>query len=85
MSAADGAGDGSGQPASRGQLTVTVYKDLLLHHYGFEICPNLPLTIASVTAGELRFLLPAVPAVRARAVPQDTSLPGGDGFLRFGV
>ncbi|OPJ90289.1 FERM and PDZ domain-containing protein 1 [Patagioenas fasciata monilis] len=51
VSVADGAGDGSVQPAGRGQLTVTVYKDLLLQHYGFEICPNLPLTIASVTAG----------------------------------
>uniref|UniRef100_A0A8C0ICG2 FERM and PDZ domain containing 1 n=1 Tax=Bubo bubo TaxID=30461 RepID=A0A8C0ICG2_BUBBB len=48
----DGApSDGSGQPANRVKLTVTVYKDLVLHHYGFEICPNLPLTIASVTAG----------------------------------
>ncbi|NXI61010.1 FRPD1 protein, partial [Anseranas semipalmata] len=43
--------DGSGQPASHVKLTVTVYKDLVHHHYGFEICPNLPLTIASVTAG----------------------------------
>ncbi|XP_035166825.1 FERM and PDZ domain-containing protein 1 isoform X4 [Oxyura jamaicensis] len=43
--------DDSGQPASHVKLTVTVYKDLVLHHYGFEICPNLPLTIASVTAG----------------------------------
>ncbi|XP_021238087.1 FERM and PDZ domain-containing protein 1 isoform X2 [Numida meleagris] len=43
--------DGSGQPPSRVKLTVTVYKDLVLHHYGFEICPDLPLTIASVTAG----------------------------------
>nr|XP_013057517.2 FERM and PDZ domain-containing protein 1 isoform X2 [Anser cygnoides] len=43
--------DGSAQPASHVKLTVTVYKDLVLHHYGFEICPNLPLTIASVTAG----------------------------------
>lgn len=43
--------DGRGQPASHVRLTVTVYKDLVLHHYGFEICPNLPLTIASVTAG----------------------------------
>lgn len=85
MSAADSAGDGSGQPTGRVQLTVTVYKDLLLHHYGFEVCPNLPLTIASVTAGELRFLLPAVTGVRTRTVPQDTSLPGVDGLLRFGV
>ncbi|KAM9507312.1 FERM and PDZ domain-containing protein 1 isoform 2-T4 [Guaruba guarouba] len=43
--------DGSSQPASRVKITVTIYKDLVLHHYGFEICPNLPLTIASVTAG----------------------------------
>ncbi|NXC39795.1 FRPD1 protein, partial [Penelope pileata] len=50
--ASDSSGqDGSGQPASRVKLTVTVYKDLVLHHYGFEICPDLPLTIASVTAG----------------------------------
>ncbi|XP_074022574.1 FERM and PDZ domain-containing protein 1 [Numenius arquata] len=42
---------GGGQPPSRVKLTVTVYKDLVLHHYGFEICPTLPLTIASVTAG----------------------------------
>ncbi|XP_074935371.1 FERM and PDZ domain-containing protein 1 isoform X1 [Phalacrocorax aristotelis] len=47
----DSTSDGSGQPASHVKLTVTVYKDLVLHHYGFEICPNLPLTIASVTAG----------------------------------
>ncbi|NXC75351.1 FRPD1 protein, partial [Anhinga anhinga] len=47
----DSTSDGSCQPASRVKLTVTVYKDLVLHHYGFEICPNLPLTIASVTAG----------------------------------
>ncbi|NWW92517.1 FRPD1 protein, partial [Rhynochetos jubatus] len=51
VSVTDSAGDDSGQPASRVKLTVTVYKDLVLHHYGFEICPNLPLTIASVTAG----------------------------------
>ncbi|NWR65068.1 FRPD1 protein, partial [Bucorvus abyssinicus] len=51
MSVTDSTSDGSGQPASRVKLTVTVYKDLVLHHYGFEICPNLPLTIASVTAG----------------------------------
>uniref|UniRef100_A0A669QEW5 FERM and PDZ domain containing 1 n=1 Tax=Phasianus colchicus TaxID=9054 RepID=A0A669QEW5_PHACC len=43
--------DGGGQSATRVKLTVTVYKDLVLHHYGFEICPDLPLTIASVTAG----------------------------------
>ncbi|NXN26255.1 FRPD1 protein, partial [Nycticryphes semicollaris] len=47
----DSTGDGSGQPASHVKLTVTVYKDLVLHHYGFEICPTLPLTIASITAG----------------------------------
>ncbi|NXK13042.1 FRPD1 protein, partial [Herpetotheres cachinnans] len=51
VSVTDSTSDGSGQPASRVKLTVTVYKDLILHHYGFEICPNLPLTIASVTAG----------------------------------
>ncbi|XP_075595629.1 FERM and PDZ domain-containing protein 1 isoform X1 [Balearica regulorum gibbericeps] len=51
VSVTDSTSDGSGQPASRVKLTVTVYKDLVLHHYGFEICPNLPLTIASVTAG----------------------------------
>ncbi|NXC18959.1 FRPD1 protein, partial [Corythaeola cristata] len=47
----DSTSDGSGQPASHVKLTVTVYKDLVLHHYGFDICPDLPLTIASVTAG----------------------------------
>ncbi|XP_059729989.1 FERM and PDZ domain-containing protein 1 [Haemorhous mexicanus] len=47
----DGAGDSAGQPPSRAKVTVTVYKDLVLQHYGFEICPGLPLTIASVTAG----------------------------------
>ncbi|NXI91247.1 FRPD1 protein, partial [Psophia crepitans] len=51
VSVIDSTSDGSGQPASHVKLTVTVYKDLVLHHYGFEICPNLPLTIASVTAG----------------------------------
>uniref|UniRef100_A0A672TMX2 FERM and PDZ domain containing 1 n=1 Tax=Strigops habroptila TaxID=2489341 RepID=A0A672TMX2_STRHB len=51
VSVTDSSSDGSSQPASRVKLTVTVYKDLVLHHYGFEICPNLPLTIASVTAG----------------------------------
>ncbi|NXF54055.1 FRPD1 protein, partial [Oceanites oceanicus] len=51
VSMTDSTSDGSGQSASRVKLTVTVYKDLVLHHYGFEICPNLPLTIASVTAG----------------------------------
>ncbi|NXG63216.1 FRPD1 protein, partial [Hemiprocne comata] len=50
-SVTDSTSDGSAQPASRVKLTVTVYKDLILHHYGFEICPNPPLTIASVTAG----------------------------------
>ncbi|NXA54837.1 FRPD1 protein, partial [Nothocercus julius] len=43
--------EGSGQPASRVKFEVTIYKDLVHHHYGFEICPDLPLTIASVTAG----------------------------------
>ncbi|XP_068033488.1 FERM and PDZ domain-containing protein 1 [Anomalospiza imberbis] len=47
----DGAGDSAGQPPSRAKVTVTVYKDLVLQHFGFEICPGLPLTIASVTAG----------------------------------
>ncbi|NXL94566.1 FRPD1 protein, partial [Alectura lathami] len=51
VSVTDITSDGSGQSASRVKLTVTVYKDLVLHHYGFEICPDLPLTIASVTAG----------------------------------
>ncbi|KAM6363681.1 FERM and PDZ domain-containing protein 1 [Pluvialis apricaria] len=51
VSVTDSTSDVSGQPTSRVKLTVTVYKDLVLHHYGFEICPNLPLTIASVTAG----------------------------------
>ncbi|NXM89669.1 FRPD1 protein, partial [Oenanthe oenanthe] len=48
--AMDSAGDSGAQPG-RAQVTVTVYKDLVLQHYGFEICPGLPLTIASVTAG----------------------------------
>ncbi|KFV54050.1 FERM and PDZ domain-containing protein 1, partial [Gavia stellata] len=60
VSVTDSTSDGSGQPASRVKLTVTVYKDLVLHHYGFEICPNLPLTIASVTAGKDCFLLPTI-------------------------
>ncbi|RLV97462.1 hypothetical protein DV515_00011755 [Chloebia gouldiae] len=47
----DSAGEGAAQPPSRAKVTVTVYKDLVLQHYGFEICPGLPLTIASVTAG----------------------------------
>ncbi|NXO29539.1 FRPD1 protein, partial [Cisticola juncidis] len=47
----DGAGDSAAQPPSRVKVTVTVYKDLVLQHYGFEICPGLPLTIASVTPG----------------------------------
>ncbi|NXU99925.1 FRPD1 protein, partial [Cettia cetti] len=47
----DCAGDSAAQPPSRVKVTVTVYKDLVLQHYGFEICPGLPLTIASVTAG----------------------------------
>ncbi|NXP07866.1 FRPD1 protein, partial [Thinocorus orbignyianus] len=51
VSVTDSNGDGSGQPASHVKLTVTVYKDLVLCHYGFEICPTLPLTIASVTTG----------------------------------
>ncbi|KFP19036.1 FERM and PDZ domain-containing protein 1, partial [Egretta garzetta] len=51
VSVTDSTSDSSGQPASHVKLTVTIYKDLVLHHYGFEICPNLPLTIASVTAG----------------------------------
>ncbi|XP_037981856.1 FERM and PDZ domain-containing protein 1 [Motacilla alba alba] len=51
VAAMDSAGDGAAQPPSRAKVTVTVYKDLVLQHYGFEICPSLPLTIASVTAG----------------------------------
>ncbi|NXG49020.1 FRPD1 protein, partial [Psilopogon haemacephalus] len=51
VSMTDSTSDGSSQPASRVKLTVTVYKDLVLGHYGFEICPSLPLTVASVTAG----------------------------------
>ncbi|NXB78224.1 FRPD1 protein, partial [Donacobius atricapilla] len=47
----DSTGDSAAQPLSRVKVTVTVYKDLVLQHYGFEICPGLPLTIASVTAG----------------------------------
>ncbi|NWI67254.1 FRPD1 protein, partial [Todus mexicanus] len=51
VSVTDSTSDDSSQPASRVKLTVTIYKDLVLGHYGFEICPNLPLMIASVTAG----------------------------------
>ncbi|NWR76521.1 FRPD1 protein, partial [Centropus unirufus] len=51
VSVTDSSSDDNGQPASHVKLTVPVYKDLVLHHFGFEICPNLPLTIASVTAG----------------------------------
>ncbi|NWI58654.1 FRPD1 protein, partial [Calyptomena viridis] len=51
MSSMGSAGDSGAPPVSQVKLTVTVYKDLVLQHYGFEICPNLPLTIASVTAG----------------------------------
>ncbi|NWS45583.1 FRPD1 protein, partial [Probosciger aterrimus] len=51
VSVTNSSSDGSSQPASRVKITVTVYKDMVLHHYGFEICPDLPLTIASVTAG----------------------------------
>ncbi|XP_027734932.1 FERM and PDZ domain-containing protein 1 [Empidonax traillii] len=51
VSAMDSTGDSAVPPASRVKLTVTVYRDLVLQHYGFEICPTLPLTIASVTAG----------------------------------
>ncbi|XP_065405835.1 FERM and PDZ domain-containing protein 1 isoform X4 [Chrysemys picta bellii] len=43
--------DGLNQPVTRVKLTVTVHKDLLLGHYGFEISPNPPPTIASVAAG----------------------------------
>ncbi|NWI11418.1 FRPD1 protein, partial [Crypturellus soui] len=50
-SMADIPSDGPGQPASRVKFEVTIYKDVVHHHYGFEICPDLPLTIASVTAG----------------------------------
>ncbi|NXY09421.1 FRPD1 protein, partial [Pteruthius melanotis] len=47
----ESAGDSAAQPPSRVRVTVTVYRDLVLQHFGFEICPSLPLTIASVTAG----------------------------------
>ncbi|NXP01988.1 FRPD1 protein, partial [Certhia brachydactyla] len=47
----DSAGESAAQPSSGVKVTVTVYKDLVLQHYGFEICPGLPLTISSVTAG----------------------------------
>ncbi|XP_050798983.1 FERM and PDZ domain-containing protein 1 [Gopherus flavomarginatus] len=43
--------DGLNQPVTQVKLTVTVHKDLLLGHYGFEISPNPPLTITSVAAG----------------------------------
>ncbi|CAM5115475.1 unnamed protein product [Eretmochelys imbricata] len=43
--------DGLNQPVTRVKLTVTVHKDLLLGHYGFEISPNPPLAITSVAAG----------------------------------
>ncbi|XP_053887234.1 FERM and PDZ domain-containing protein 1 isoform X1 [Malaclemys terrapin pileata] len=43
--------DGLNQPVTRVKLTVTVHKDLLLGHYGFEISPNPPPTITSVAAG----------------------------------
>ncbi|XP_025057201.1 FERM and PDZ domain-containing protein 1 [Alligator sinensis] len=43
--------DGINQLLTRVKLTVTIHKDLLLGHYGFEISPNLPLTITSVAAG----------------------------------
>ncbi|KAG6928897.1 hypothetical protein G0U57_006806 [Chelydra serpentina] len=46
--------DGLNQPVTRVKLTVIVHKDLLLGHYGFEISPNPPLTIASVAAGRSR-------------------------------
>ncbi|NXK85704.1 FRPD1 protein, partial [Formicarius rufipectus] len=51
VSAMDSAGDSGAPASSRVRVTITVYKDLVLQHYGFEICPNLPLTIASVAAG----------------------------------
>ncbi|NXP24449.1 FRPD1 protein, partial [Scytalopus superciliaris] len=51
VSAMESSGDSGVPAASRAKLTVTVYKDLVLQHYGFEICPSLPLTIASVAAG----------------------------------
>lgn len=70
VSVTDSTSDGSDQPASRVKLTVTVYKDLVLHHYGFEICPNLPLTIASVTAGKHCFLLPTITGVRSLNCPR---------------
>ncbi|XP_038259719.1 FERM and PDZ domain-containing protein 1 isoform X2 [Dermochelys coriacea] len=43
--------DGLNQPVMQVKLTITVHKDLLLGHYGFEISPNPPLTITSVAAG----------------------------------
>ncbi|XP_026502153.2 FERM and PDZ domain-containing protein 1-like [Terrapene carolina triunguis] len=43
--------DGLNQPVTQVKLTVTVHKDLLLGHYGFEISPNPPPTITSVAAG----------------------------------
>ncbi|XP_075787346.1 FERM and PDZ domain-containing protein 1 [Pelodiscus sinensis] len=50
-SVGDVASEGLGQPGSRVTLTLTIHKDLLLGNYGFEISPNLPLTVASVAAG----------------------------------
>lgn len=70
MSVTDVASDGGGQAASRVKLTVTVYKDLVLHHYGFEICPDLPLTIASVTAGKHRRPLLTATAVGEPSCPR---------------
>ncbi|KFR12714.1 FERM and PDZ domain-containing protein 1, partial [Opisthocomus hoazin] len=81
VSVTDSTSDGSGQPASRVKLTVTVYKDLVLHHYGFEICPNLPLTIASVTAGKHCFLLPAITGAKAAGTASD--LAASWKLLRF--
>uniref|UniRef100_A0A8C8RG74 FERM and PDZ domain containing 1 n=1 Tax=Pelusios castaneus TaxID=367368 RepID=A0A8C8RG74_9SAUR len=43
--------DGLNQAVTSVKLTVAVHKDLLLGHYGFEISPKPPLTIASVAAG----------------------------------
>ncbi|XP_074850098.1 FERM and PDZ domain-containing protein 1 [Carettochelys insculpta] len=50
-SVADIPPDSLSQPGTRVKLSVTIHKDLLLGHYGFEISPNPPLVIASVAAG----------------------------------
>ncbi|XP_067409446.1 FERM and PDZ domain-containing protein 1 isoform X2 [Emydura macquarii macquarii] len=50
-SVVDVSSDGLNQPVTRVKLTVTIHKDLLLGHYGFEISPKPPLAITSVVAG----------------------------------